>query len=578
MLLHSRAILRAAINRVRTLAGAEPLDDKVSLRTALKQSGQVVVIFALMLTVLIGMVGIAIDTTYAWREALRVQRAADSAALAGVVYMPGDFTTAQTIAWSASTKNGFPDGGLNDVNPTAATNPRELDVTITTQVPTFFSRIFGINSWAVTRTGKAVYVMPVAMGSPLAYYGVGCFILTETSLQPTKPSCNTTGTGDSGLTSSGIGLGGLGSLGSWGAISSKGGDEMNGDAYATQNDSTGSGTNVNYKPAGYDYTVTLPSGGGIKIFDPGFCSMGTNPSGVGSLGAGDHWVDNNTGSGHAMSTYYTLWDTHNQPINSAAWTIYPGTYTGSTFENNYGYDSNELGSSSAPAGATAGQGGCNATYHDKWWSWVGSLPAGTYEVQVQTTNPGNSSINAGTNAQNMFSLEATGTGAAVFGQSSMCVYNNLANPSGTSAQKFYLGKVDQTTGAGKTLAIDLFDIGDVSHNGTLKIWSPNGAGGTQVTAQFNFTTSSMWGVIAGGGVGPQSGVGVTSIATMATGSHSNYDNTWIHILIPLGTSYGSSGLWQGGWWQIEYDISGGGASDLTTWAVNVIGNPVHLIN
>jgi len=94
-------LLRAGVNLVRTAAGADPIGEDASAQAALKQAGQIVVIFALMLTALIGLVGIAIDTTYAWRESLRVQRAADAAALAGVVYMPGD----QDTAFSTATDN-----------------------------------------------------------------------------------------------------------------------------------------------------------------------------------------------------------------------------------------------------------------------------------------------------------------------------------------------------------------------------------------------------------------------------------------------------------------------------------------
>jgi hypothetical protein len=581
MLLQPKTLLRASVNRVRKLAGAEPLDEDASLRSAARQAGQIVVIFAVMLTVLIGLVGIAIDTTYAWREALQVQRAADSAALAGVVYMPGDYTTAKSIAQNAATKNGFADGGINTVNPTSTVDPRELDVTITTQVPTFFIRIFGINAFAESRTGKAVYVMPVAMGSPLAYYGVGCFILQS----GTPPPCNGTGTGASGLSASGLATGpswtgSLGSLGAWGAIITKGGNQQNGDAYAPANDggSPFSGSNDNYRPSGYYYTVALPSGGGIKIFDPGFCAMGTNSSGSGNYGAGDHWIGS-SGTGYPVSTYYTLWDTHNQPINTAAWTIVGGTYTGSTFENSAGYDS---ANGSNPGSATANAGGCTvANGHDTWWSWPGAqgLGSGTYEVQVQTTNPNNASINQNTSAENMFALEASGTGATVYGQSNMCVYNNLQWTSGTSYQQFYLGKVDRATGAGKTIEIDLFDVGDITAGGTLSVLSPNGSGGTQTTATFSFTTDSNWGVAAGGGgIGPQSGTNVTSIATHSSSQSSNYNNTWIRILIPLPTSYGLGGLWQGGWWQIQYALTGGGGNDTTTWAVNVLGNPVHLVN
>src|SRR5665811_977548 len=126
-----------------------------------------------MLTVLIGLVGIAVDTTYAWREALRVQRAADAASLAGVVYMPGNFNlttpSATTAAQAEALKNGYASGVLPIK---VAANPRELDVSITTQVPTFFSRLFGVNSFTVTRYSKAIFVQPVPMGSPLNYYGV----------------------------------------------------------------------------------------------------------------------------------------------------------------------------------------------------------------------------------------------------------------------------------------------------------------------------------------------------------------------------------------------------------------------
>jgi hypothetical protein len=390
------------------------------------------------------------------------------------------------------------------------------------------------------------------------------------------------------LTATGLGTGSgsLGSLGAWGAIITKGGNEQNGDAYAPANNggSPFSGSNNLYRPAGYYYTVALPSGGGIKLFDPGFCAMGTNSSGSGNYGAGDHWIGS-SGTSYPVSTYYTLLDTHNQPLNSAAWTVVAGTNTGSTFENNVGYDS---ANGSNPGGATAGQGGCTAANgHNSWWSWPGtqSLATGTYEVEVQTskTSPPDgttdTSINQNTSAENMFAIEASGTGATVYGQSNMCVYNNLQWTSGTSYQQFYLGKVDQITGAGKTLEIDLFDVGDISAGGVLSILSPNGPGGTQVTASFTFTTDSNWGVAAGGGgIGPQSGgVGTMSIATHSSTQASNYNNTWIRIQIPLPTTYGSTGLWQGGWWQIQYALTGGGGNDTTTWAVNVLGNPVHLI-
>ena len=33
----------------------------------------------------------------------------------------------------------------------------------------------------------------------------------------------------------------------------------------------------------------------------------------------------------------------------------------------------------------------------------------------------------------------------------------------------------------------------------------------------------------------------------------------------------------GGWWKVQYYLTGGATSDVTTWQVNIRGNPVHLI-
>jgi hypothetical protein len=52
--------------------------------------------------------------------------------------------------------------------------------------------------------------------------------------------------------------------------------------------------------------------------------------------------------------------------------------------------------------------------------------------------------------------------------------------------------------------------------------------------------------------------------------------------VPLPANYGSVGLNppgdatdEDGWWMIEYNIAA--ANDTTTWAVNIRGNPVHLV-
>ena len=597
--------------------------DRIDLSA--KQAGQIIVLFALMLTSLIGLVGIAIDVTYAWRNGLQVQRAADAAAMAGVVYLPGNLNGATPSATSTAFKIANANGYINGTNATvtadyAPGNTRQLDVQVTASVPTFFVRLFGINNWTITRKARAGYIMPVPMGSPLSYMGVGCFQLQG---QSTPPPCASSGAGysNSGVTTAGT-TGGtpLGSLGAWGAISAPGGNEKNGDAYAPKNNggapsggwNVNTGTNNVMYPAsppgpgangykGYFYTVTIPPGassGTIQIFDPGFCAMGGG-NGSGNWGAGDHWVDTaSPSSGTPVSTYYYLWDTLNQPLLGPSNWHYTGTSSAALFENEYRSDTANGGPSGLQACSSTGVGGAD-NFHDKWWTLTNTLTPGTYEVEVSTTeiNPTTGAIltntSDSTNGQNMFAIQVSDTGGAVpptvFGYDKMAVYNNLAG----GPQQFYIAQVDKDAGAGKTLTIDLFDIGDVQ-DGTISILSPDLVGYSGPHAvKFNYVSysynSSMAAVSPTGNCTanptPCQGNQVGSIAVSVGGAHP-FDNTWIEITIPLSsdpvTGYGANGLWgpdsnpaNKGWWQVQYVVTQ--ASDLTTWSVNVNGNPVHLV-
>lgn len=137
--------------------------------------GQVLVIFAFMLTILIGMAAFVVDLAWIWSHQLQVQRAADAGALAGVVYLPGDVGSATSTALAESRKNGYRDsvGGV-DVNARQdADNERQMVVTVSAPVDTFFMGLFGFDQVTVSRTGRAEFVLPVPMGSPQNYYGVG---------------------------------------------------------------------------------------------------------------------------------------------------------------------------------------------------------------------------------------------------------------------------------------------------------------------------------------------------------------------------------------------------------------------
>jgi hypothetical protein len=138
------------------------------------ERGQVIVIFAMSIVLFVGMCGVVVDVAWYWTNMLRMQRAADSAALAGVVYLPGNPTSAVSAARAEATKNGYTNGtGGTTVSVTQDTaNNRALRVSIAGTSGTFFMRLFGIGSISGARNSKAEYVLPVPMGSPDSFYGV----------------------------------------------------------------------------------------------------------------------------------------------------------------------------------------------------------------------------------------------------------------------------------------------------------------------------------------------------------------------------------------------------------------------
>ncbi len=141
------------------------------------QRGQVLPIFAVMAVVILGGAALLTDAAWWWVNQQRMQRAADAGALAGAIYLPGDRPTAFAKARAESAKNGFTDGaGGVVVTPRVdPTDPRRLIVDIDGPVSTNFAKVFSMDSVDASAVGAATYVLPVPMGSPQSYYGVGFY-------------------------------------------------------------------------------------------------------------------------------------------------------------------------------------------------------------------------------------------------------------------------------------------------------------------------------------------------------------------------------------------------------------------
>ena len=69
--------------------------------------GQVLIIFSGIFVVLLLVSALVIDLAWLWNNSLRIQRTADAAALAGVVYLPNDVPSAKNASWKEATRNGY---------------------------------------------------------------------------------------------------------------------------------------------------------------------------------------------------------------------------------------------------------------------------------------------------------------------------------------------------------------------------------------------------------------------------------------------------------------------------------------
>jgi Flp pilus assembly protein TadG len=165
----------------------------------ISQLGQVLPLFVLLSVVILGGAALLTDVAWWWTYEQRAQRAADAAALAGAIYLPGNQGRAYSTALAEAAKNGFVNGsgGVTVTPRRDLDDPRKLIVDVDGHVDTHFARVFCWDGGpCLTRvdvgvTGAANYVLPVPMGSPQNYYGVGYLIDAVTTTTTTQEDRDT---------------------------------------------------------------------------------------------------------------------------------------------------------------------------------------------------------------------------------------------------------------------------------------------------------------------------------------------------------------------------------------------------
>lgn len=161
--------------------------------------GQTLVIFVLSFTVLLGLAGLTIDVARAYDLYGRMQRAAEAGALAGVLYMPLNYTAnysdgnnAVKRALQETVKNGFGASVLaglpatlttsyfNCPNPSASfevavcqspTNASDLQVYVTQTLNLVLLNGLGVRPITLRAVAQADYVPPVQIAARQNYVG-----------------------------------------------------------------------------------------------------------------------------------------------------------------------------------------------------------------------------------------------------------------------------------------------------------------------------------------------------------------------------------------------------------------------
>lgn len=538
-----------------------------------RDRGAILPLYAILLVVLMGAAGMVIDLGWLYFKSIEIQHGADIAALAGVVYEPERRVDAHTEGVAAARENGFvhdPGNGnaieMIDVtdDPNAVEHGAQLRATITQRVPTFFMKIFGIESVDIRRTAVAEYVRPLALGSPNSFFG------------------NDPATGKA--------------PGFWANINGTYEAKMGGNRYSSAclNDEQHNPCtpNPDWRPSsgqatasaqgGYLYGIEVAPGSSsgltVEIFNGPIFAIYKNrvdpepPTGTGNF-AGD--VKRNDGWTVNAVTWFMLYGPDSTPQDST---------DGNELLCSISYDArvSELDGPNGPNNPPSSD-----AYFDDFPGWDNSwlefdqVPQAILDDMwdnIASTDEGVAHGNCGDgfdrgpgiyllrvfnehdpvgdwHAANSYSLRVSSGGAVqptVYGIGDMA----MVAARNTPVTEFFLAEVEDRY-AGKSVVIELWDVGD--------IFDGDGSDSFSIKSGTGSIPDCDW-VATNGEVG-------SGPCTINASNH-RFNNHLITITIPIPSDYTCSG--DGCWFKIRYGYVGL-VKDTTTWTAYIAGNPIRLV-
>jgi hypothetical protein len=547
-----------------------------------REHGFVAVTSALLLAVLLLFLAVGIDVALWYYRAQQIQRGADAAALAAVIKMPY-ISEAEAIAKDVAQRNDFAPSAITVEQVTG--KPRDIRVTVKDDnVSSFFSKLI-LGKTSISRSAQANYVSQIELGSKLNGLGTG--------------------------TRAGFGASG----GAQNFLLSVHGYCMpkeDGDRFATGFDGTRSATvaptcgapgpdvatNLDYpgeEKAAYTYSIEVP------------CPTAGQDPCLAAIPSSDY-------------VNVTLLDPHFNNTN---------TSDDINLLGNYGVDSATFGAVSITTSFILRGNSGNLIRKDYG---LCNTCAGLADTIYQLTQPGKYSLDVftkkanpvtGDNTKsfgvNTFSLVAWNASQggptqcaatncpSVSGEKSMSVYVNTNG----SSNDFYLAKLSPANYyRGKRVQIQLWDIGEGATS--IQVIRPDGtATGTPV--KFRYRTSNPNLEVSGSPLSdadkfyddtpaPSFALPVTDkLADIAAtnpsalppwpaasrANDSVFNGRLLSLEITIPTNYGcvpasnpcveDPNLPDEGWWKIRYNTGAQPVYDTSTWTVQLLGDPVHLV-
>jgi Flp pilus assembly protein TadG len=126
-----------------------------------QEHGQVVPLIAVAIVVLLGFAGLAIDVGNAWLQKRRLQNAVDLALLSAAQKLPdttaaaNDATTYTETNWSMLTDAPVTSTASTGCQVSGCAKHDKVSLVARTTVPTYFVRLFGVDTWSVQASGAA---------------------------------------------------------------------------------------------------------------------------------------------------------------------------------------------------------------------------------------------------------------------------------------------------------------------------------------------------------------------------------------------------------------------------------------